>query len=53
MRELAEQLGGLSVVGAGGIDFVGEVAEVVFLIIIGYLGGPFFKSFVPVDAFVF
>ena len=41
------------VVGVGGFDFVGEVAEVVFFVVAMYLGGPFFLSFVPVYAFVF
>ena len=44
--------GGL-VISAGGGGFVGEVAEVVFFVVAMYLGGPFFTSFVPVDAFVF
>jgi len=41
------------VVSFGGVDLIAEVAEVVSLVIAGYLGGPFFVSFVPVDAFVF
>ena len=53
MREFAEQLGGLSVVGASCFCFVVELAEVVGFVIALYLGLPFFASFVPVDAFVF
>ena len=44
--------GGL-VISVGGGGFVCEVAEVVFFVVAMYLGGPFFLSFVPVDAFVF
>ena len=40
------------IICAGGGGFVGEVAEVVFFVVAMYLGGPFFTSFVPVDAFV-
>ena len=42
-----------SIISAGGFGFVGEVAEVVFFVVAMYLGGPFFTSLVPVDAFVF
>lgn len=42
MRELAEQLGGIAVLGFGGFGFVREVAEVVGFVVAGYLGGPFF-----------
>jgi len=41
------------VVSLGGVDFIVEVADVVFFIVAVYLGGPFFTSFVPIDAFVF
>ena len=41
------------VVCAGGFGFVGEVAEAVGFFVGGYLGGPFFVFFVPIDAFVF
>ena len=41
------------VVGLRGVDFIAEIAEVVGLVIAGYLGGPFVVSFVPVNAFVF
>ena len=41
------------VVGLRGVDLIAEVAEVVGLVVAGYLGGPFVVSFVPVDAFVF
>ena len=41
------------VIGLRGVDFIAEVAEVVGFVIAGYLGGPFFAFFVPVDAFVF
>ncbi len=37
--------GGL-VVGLGGFDFFGEVAEVVGFVTGGYLGGPFLESLV-------
>ena len=40
------------VVGAGGFGFVGEVSEAVGFFVGGYLGGPFFVFFVPIDAFV-
>jgi len=42
-----------AVVGVGSVGLVSEVAEVVGFVFGGYLGGPFFESFVPVDAFVF
>ena len=51
--ELAVEAAGFFVIRAGGVDFIGEVAEVVAFVVAGYLGGPFFASFVPVDAFVF
>ena len=41
-----------SVVGPCGVDFFCKVAEVVGLFVARYLGGPFFESPVPVDAFV-
>jgi len=42
-----------SVIGAGGLYFVVEVAEVAGFVVAAYRGGPFFCFFVPVDAFVF
>ncbi len=42
-----------SIISAGGVGFVGEVAEAVGFFVGGYLGGPFFVFFVPIDAFVF
>ncbi len=42
-----------SIVGTGGVGFVGEVAEVVFFVVAMYLCGPFFICLVPVYAFVF
>ena len=41
------------IVGVGGGGFVVEVAEVVGFFVAGELGGPFFRAFVPVDAFIF
>ena len=41
------------IISVGGVDFVCEVAEAVGFFVGGYLGGPFFVSFVPVYAFVF
>jgi len=41
------------VISFGGVNLIDEVAEVVPLVVAGYLGGPFFVSFVPVEAFVF
>jgi hypothetical protein len=41
------------IVRAGGVGFVGEVAEAVGFFVGGYLGGPLFVFFVPIDAFVF
>ena len=41
------------VVSFGSVNLIDEVAEVVSLVVAGYLGGPFFVSFVPVDAFEF
>lgn len=51
--EFAEQFDGGLVVGLRGVDLIAEIAEVMGFVIAGYLGGPFFVSFVPVDAFVF
>lgn len=53
MREFAVVFWRSPVVCLGGFDFFGEVAEVVAFVVGGYLGGPFFASLVPVDAFVF
>ena len=44
---------GGAVVGLGGVDFLGEVAEIVGFVVGGYLSGPFPPSSMPVDAFVF
>lgn len=52
MREFSVVFGGGLVVGLGGGNFFGEVAEVVAFVVGGYLGGPFLESLVPVDAFV-
>jgi len=41
------------VIGLGGVNLIAEVAEVVSLVVAGYLGGPFVVSLVPVDAFEF
>ena len=45
-----EPTGGV-IIGASGIDLFSEVAEVVGFVVAGYLGGPFFVSFVHFDAF--
>lgn len=50
--KLAVVFSSRSIVGAGGGGFVGEVAEAVGFFVGGYLGGPFFIFFVPIDAFV-
>ncbi len=42
-----------SIISLCGFCFVGEIAEVAGFIIARYRSGPFFTSFVPVDAFVF
>ena len=52
MGEFAVVFGCGPVVGSGGFDFFGEVAEVVAFVVGGYLGDPFAAPFVPVDAFV-
>ena len=52
MGEPAVVFGGGPVVGSGGVDFFDEIAEVVALVVGGYLGGPFATPLVPVDAFV-
>ena len=41
------------IISAGVVDFVGEVTEVVGFVVLGYPGGPFFTSFVPIDAGVY
>ncbi len=41
------------VISSGGVGFVGKVSEAIGFFVGGYLCGPFFVSFVPVDAFVF
>ena len=51
--ELSMIFSGGVVVGLCGIDLVIEVAETVGFFIGGYLGGPFFIFFVPIDAFIF
>jgi len=37
----------------GGVYLIVEVTEVVGFVVAGYLGGPFFTSFVPIDADVY
>jgi len=53
MCESAVVLLSSAVVSIGGVGLMLEVAEVVGSSVALYLGGPFFQSFVPVDAFVF
>ena len=52
MREFSVVFWGGPVIGLGGGNFFGEVAEVVTFVVGCYLGGPFPASLVPVDAFV-
>ncbi len=53
MCEVAVVFSGGNVVCFGGLYLIVKVAEVVFFVVAMYLCGPFFTSFVPVDAFVF